>query len=96
MTKLIPETNRFGNHRTEITENYSKMIKFSSAILLCVMVMLISKKFALRHVFTVFPVGHLLAYNGLRVDVHTTCVLTPKAPNIQQRTARVEVKTFIF
>ena len=37
---LIPETNRFGNHRARITENNSKTIKFGSVIFLCVMVYL--------------------------------------------------------
>ena len=44
MLTLLTETNfqkqnRFGNHRTGITENNSKIIKFGSVIILCVMVM---------------------------------------------------------
>ena len=36
--QLIPETNRFGNHRPGITDNNSKIRKFGSVIILCVMV----------------------------------------------------------
>ena len=41
--QLIPVTNRFGNHRAGITENSSKIVKFGSVIIFCVMVILKNK-----------------------------------------------------
>ena len=37
--QVVPETDRFGNHRAGITENNSKRVKFGSVIILCPRIM---------------------------------------------------------